>query len=211
MGPGISRTEDDELAVTSFEGLQELIGKATINASLFPDPQGHVFRFVLNSYSAIRWRDSCVVLAVLVHPDTGNEIGYTTLTVPQFEHVCVKLWQFVPLQKSTLKQLRSLSPGEAPPDECMICMSHPIEITLPCTHSFCNDCFQSWLAKSQTCPYCRQPTNGSPDDIFVMPTPTLESMSAELSELIRGYGFLPRPQHHTERPPHPGAAPAPGK
>jgi hypothetical protein len=40
--------------------------------------------------------------------------------------------------------------------ECTICMFERIQIMLPCTHSFCEECIDSWLKKDQGCPICRQ-------------------------------------------------------
>ncbi|KAF0687472.1 Aste57867_20781 [Aphanomyces stellatus] len=39
--------------------------------------------------------------------------------------------------------------------ECQICMDKEKEVVLPCTHSFCLRCFQTWSAQNQTCPICR--------------------------------------------------------
>ncbi|ETV94024.1 hypothetical protein H310_12072, partial [Aphanomyces invadans] len=41
--------------------------------------------------------------------------------------------------------------------ECQICMDASNEVVLPCTHSFCLECFHSWHARHNTCPTCRQP------------------------------------------------------
>ncbi|RHY05431.1 hypothetical protein DYB25_002452 [Aphanomyces astaci] len=39
--------------------------------------------------------------------------------------------------------------------ECQICMDTDKEVVLPCSHSFCLLCFQTWSSQNQTCPICR--------------------------------------------------------
>ncbi|EQC24993.1 hypothetical protein SDRG_17113 [Saprolegnia diclina VS20] len=39
--------------------------------------------------------------------------------------------------------------------ECQICMDKQKEVVLPCSHSFCLRCFQTWSTQNQTCPICR--------------------------------------------------------
>lgn len=46
---------------------------------------------------------------------------------------------------------------------CIICQDLFIDsTTLPCAHSFCEYCLQSWLQKKNNCPICRQPITGRP-------------------------------------------------
>ncbi|KAL9954152.1 hypothetical protein ACROYT_G041653 [Oculina patagonica] len=46
---------------------------------------------------------------------------------------------------------------------CIICQDLFINsTTLPCAHSFCEYCLQSWLQKKNNCPICRQPIMGRP-------------------------------------------------
>lgn len=46
---------------------------------------------------------------------------------------------------------------------CIICQDLFIDsTTLPCAHSFCEHCLQTWLAKKKNCPICRQPITGKP-------------------------------------------------
>jgi hypothetical protein len=43
-------------------------------------------------------------------------------------------------------------------DDCTIClleMTSKETITLPCNHSFHNNCFQLWKNYNNACPYCR--------------------------------------------------------
>ena len=38
---------------------------------------------------------------------------------------------------------------------CPICEENKVDISLPCSHFFCEDCIKSWVIKSETCPLCR--------------------------------------------------------
>ncbi|KAJ8898992.1 hypothetical protein K2173_008495 [Erythroxylum novogranatense] len=41
-------------------------------------------------------------------------------------------------------------------EECGICLEINTKVVLPkCTHSMCMKCYRSWLARSQSCPFCR--------------------------------------------------------
>ena len=45
-------------------------------------------------------------------------------------------------------------------DECVICLGaidHSAMTSLPCNHTFCTVCINSWLENSPTCPTCRHP------------------------------------------------------
>ena len=45
-------------------------------------------------------------------------------------------------------------------DECVICLGaidHSGMTSLPCNHTFCTVCINSWLENSPTCPTCRHP------------------------------------------------------
>ena len=46
---------------------------------------------------------------------------------------------------------------------CIICQDLFIDsTTLPCAHSFCEHCLQTWLTKKKNCPICRQTITGKP-------------------------------------------------
>ena len=38
---------------------------------------------------------------------------------------------------------------------CPICDENKIDISLPCSHFFCENCLKEWMKKSNTCPLCR--------------------------------------------------------
>ena len=38
---------------------------------------------------------------------------------------------------------------------CPICDENKVEVSLPCSHFFCEKCIKSWVIKSETCPLCR--------------------------------------------------------
>ena len=38
---------------------------------------------------------------------------------------------------------------------CPICAENKVDLSLPCSHFFCNQCIKTWLVKSDSCPLCR--------------------------------------------------------
>lgn len=38
---------------------------------------------------------------------------------------------------------------------CPICEENNVDISLPCSHFFCEKCIKTWVIKSETCPLCR--------------------------------------------------------
>ena len=45
--------------------------------------------------------------------------------------------------------------GEDESGFCPICSENKVNLSLPCSHFFCEKCIKSWLLKSDTCPLCR--------------------------------------------------------
>ena len=45
--------------------------------------------------------------------------------------------------------------GENDSSLCPICTENKVDISLPCSHFFCNGCIKTWLVKSESCPLCR--------------------------------------------------------
>jgi len=45
--------------------------------------------------------------------------------------------------------------GEDESSFCPICEENKVNLCLPCSHFFCEECINDWVKKSQTCPLCR--------------------------------------------------------
>lgn len=45
--------------------------------------------------------------------------------------------------------------GEDESGICPICCEKNVDMALPCSHFFCNNCIKTWLVKSESCPLCR--------------------------------------------------------
>jgi hypothetical protein len=51
------------------------------------------------------------------------------------------------------KDFNSLVSGES--GMCPICEEEQVNVSLPCSHFFCEECIKAWVIKSDTCPMCR--------------------------------------------------------
>uniref|UniRef100_A0A8D9EJ07 RING finger protein 141 n=1 Tax=Cacopsylla melanoneura TaxID=428564 RepID=A0A8D9EJ07_9HEMI len=65
-------------------------------------------------------------------------------------------------------------------DSCVICFEHKPDIVLPCMHSFCHKCIDSWNVNHKTCPICREEMLDSNDKWIISDRPD----ELELSEQI---------------------------
>ena len=54
------------------------------------------------------------------------------------------------LSKSTIEHY-----GEDESGICPICSENKVNISLPCSHFFCENCLRTWVVKSESCPLCR--------------------------------------------------------
>ena len=45
--------------------------------------------------------------------------------------------------------------GEDESSYCPICEENKVDLCLPCSHFFCEECINDWVKKSETCPLCR--------------------------------------------------------
>ncbi|OQR97646.1 hypothetical protein THRCLA_06893 [Thraustotheca clavata] len=77
------------------------------------------------------------------------------LTIQQFYYVYCFLSDVNDCAMHTLNLPNDLDKKELDEYECQICMDKQKEVVLPCTHSFCLRCFQTWSSQNQTCPICR--------------------------------------------------------
>eukprot|EP00656_Telonema_subtile_P014148 TRINITY_DN17212_c0_g1_i1.p1 TRINITY_DN17212_c0_g1~~TRINITY_DN17212_c0_g1_i1.p1 ORF type:complete len:185 (+),score=41.69 TRINITY_DN17212_c0_g1_i1:176-730(+) len=50
--------------------------------------------------------------------------------------------------------------------ECCLCMENTSNVSLACSHAFCEECLSEWLAREETCPLCRE--DSSAEDSYVM-------------------------------------------
>ena len=54
------------------------------------------------------------------------------------------------LTKSQVKDL-----GEDESSICPICCENNVDMSLPCSHFFCEKCIKAWIGKNESCPLCR--------------------------------------------------------
>ncbi|CAF1005138.1 unnamed protein product [Adineta steineri] len=73
-------------------------------------------------------------------------------------------------------------------NECCICMDRQPNLVLPCTHKFCDECFQQWSSQtsptsSQTCPLCRVDIN-SDSGFLLAEKPKYDNVKKMLTDSI---------------------------
>jgi len=50
-------------------------------------------------------------------------------------------------------------------EECAVCLEETLDRVKPCGHAVCKSCATKWMMrKNYTCPLCRQPMLGDPED-----------------------------------------------
>ena len=92
-----------------------------------------------------------------------NRKGETRLTIEQFYSFYNALMNSMDYfyEKKLLKGKKTLTDenfdkiGPEESNTCPICEEDKVEVRLPCSHFFCEDCIKSWVIKSETCPLCR--------------------------------------------------------
>ena len=56
---------------------------------------------------------------------------------------------------SNLNQSDLMNFGEDDSGLCPLCNENMVNLSLPCSHFFCEQCIKTWIIKSDTCPLCR--------------------------------------------------------
>jgi len=90
--------------------------------------------------------------------------------------------------------------------ECCICMERKSSIILPCLHTYCEKCIDSWWEsggeEAQTCPLCRQELKDKGDQwVLMSERPDAQEMEHEVSSCMVGLASnAGRPQDPEEDP-----------
>ncbi|KAI9917090.1 hypothetical protein PsorP6_018062 [Peronosclerospora sorghi] len=115
------------------------------------------------------------------------------LTVAQFYYIYCFLSDVKACAAHTVRfPEKTISTGEFDETECQICMDKKKQVVLPCTHSFCLNCFQHWSTQSPTCPICRAKFDCSEgDELWQLTSDDVEDMGSYATDLIaRIYEYL---------------------
>ena len=57
--------------------------------------------------------------------------------------------------KERMRYLKKSNNQNIDEDVCPICIENNVDLSLPCSHFFCNKCLKTWIVKSDSCPLCR--------------------------------------------------------
>lgn len=91
-------------------------------------------------------------------------------------------------------------------EECCVCFKLTSDRLTPCAHAVCASCMTSWMARSFTCPMCRQPpcglstTTTQKNTICVIPAPTTVDYHGRVYFANRVVIALRPPRRHGGRP-----------
>ena len=107
------------------------------------------FEFVEHPASIVTSTINCEIERETPQPDTNQNYPNNC------EHIEAILENDNGLSVSTVfARVDDISPMPNE-DECIICMDNRSEVTLPCAHSFCRNCIETWSGEHQSCPTCR--------------------------------------------------------
>ena len=56
---------------------------------------------------------------------------------------------------NSLTESKIMNFGEDDSGLCTLCFENVVNMSLPCSHFFCDKCIKTWLIKSESCPLCR--------------------------------------------------------
>lgn len=70
--------------------------------------------------------------------------------------------------------------------ECVICMDRKAEVILPCSHMYCEQCFDEWQDSHKTCPMCRATVRSGQDTWVLSEKPDEAEMASATSGYLLG-------------------------
>ncbi|OQR97258.1 hypothetical protein ACHHYP_12347 [Achlya hypogyna] len=136
------------------------------------------------------------------------------LTIQQFYHVYCFLSDVNDCAMHSLKipDDADKEPKDFDDFECQICMDKQKEVVLPCTHSFCLRCFQTWYvspfkpfcdsaldrsSQKQTCPICRSRIYcAEGEELWHLTSNDIRDIASYAKDLVsRIYEFLDTQEH----------------
>ncbi|KAI0207484.1 UNC80 domain-containing protein [Lamellibrachia satsuma] len=71
-------------------------------------------------------------------------------------------------------------------EECCICMEHKAVVILPCAHTYCEVCIDTWSTDHKTCPVCRAAVRNSCDNWVLTEKPDSSQMAVDMADYLLG-------------------------
>eukprot|EP00045_Choanoeca_perplexa_P002571 m.25328 g.25328 ORF g.25328 m.25328 type:complete len:226 (-) comp11587_c0_seq1:72-749(-) len=139
----------------------------------------------------ILWRLVLKVQCAKRHGPGGAQHNLRVFSARQFvlihQHLHQEATMLLDLSSSTmLSQLEEKSETNTD-DRCAICADADIDMTLPCSHGYCDVCIDQWRWESNHrggCPICRADLGNGDDDFAIVDPPSVEEMHGYLSESV---------------------------
>eukprot|EP00658_Telonema_sp_P-2_P004586 TRINITY_DN11703_c0_g1_i10.p1 TRINITY_DN11703_c0_g1~~TRINITY_DN11703_c0_g1_i10.p1 ORF type:complete len:209 (+),score=53.11 TRINITY_DN11703_c0_g1_i10:156-782(+) len=111
-----------------------------------------------------RWKQHVVCWLVRPLEESGTR---TKISIKQFYDILAVLEQAQSSSLSVSQIMRSLSDSDSAERECCLCMNNLSNVSLACSHSFCQDCLDNWLQREETCPMCREQSTESESYVMI--------------------------------------------
>ncbi|XKL61224.1 hypothetical protein PGB90_008281 [Kerria lacca] len=161
------------------------------------DSDGKQLVFVVKkgSDSSILWKGTVKIICLKYDTETKQMESCRILNLAQF----LKIFKTIKNELNTAQQIDAnediscsnthylmekvsltINDNCQESTECCICLERKQEITLPCTHSYCQQCITLWNVNNNTCPVCREVLINRNEEWILSNAPN----SAEINEHI---------------------------
>nr|VZI14318.1 unnamed protein product [Spirometra erinaceieuropaei] len=225
---------DNRVRALSFDDVESMVSSVNfILRDLYVSEHTLVeFHLTPVNPSNLLWRLLVNIVCNIKTSDTGEILMSRILSLKQFSvlYVEIKHLQFIPHDNNIPTSHTANSE-----DLCIMCFDAPPNSILPCAHSFCRNCINTWVkselrlpsssrvsasncasevewSNRQQCPICRDPCPRSSDAWDVLSEADTRTCKAEMAitvlNLIKNAGSpykLPQPRQPASPPPTPSA------
>ena len=198
--PTSSTLISNEIQDMDYETFLKLLGELNILSKKCLDASGKqlVFAVKRGTDSTVFWKATVQIACVKVNLNSHDQKvdSYRLLNLNEF----LRVFKTLKCQDLAVQQCKSLNTkkesflttssffnhlddvtgGAEPPAECCICLERQIEVTLPCTHSYCSPCIEQWNEMHETCPICRERLESTEDAWVLSEVPQAEEISKEI-------------------------------
>lgn len=201
-----SASEIRQTASLTYDQFLDSISTLNELAGDFSDINGKhlIFRIRKDTDTTVFWKGTVRIKCHKVNSKTGAIESTRILSLKQY----VYLYNEIMRQTSAALELRVDGSADAENTsnlldasvlltgideqvdesdvECVICMDRKAEIILPCSHMYCEQCFDEWQDVHKTCPMCRATVKSGQDTWVLSEKPDDNEMAHATSGYLMG-------------------------